>query len=108
MCDRPCKTANDETLARDEGGGRIPPLREATYKTVQGCLLRTTPATPTIIFRELSPADQDRRLRHPKGVWGCAIQVQVTTMKIPYRAASSAPKGDRPILEYTTKWSSPD
>ena len=49
------------------------------------------------IFRELSPADR-----------GCAIQVQVTTMKIPYRATSSAPKGDRPILEYTTKWSSPD
>ena len=42
MCDGPCKTANDESLARDEGGGRTPPLREATYKTVQGCLLRTT------------------------------------------------------------------
>ena len=28
------------------------------------------------------------------------------TMKIPYRATSSAPKGDRLILEYTTKWSS--
>ena len=45
MCDGPRKTANDESLARDEGGGRIPLLREATYKTVQGCLLRTTPAT---------------------------------------------------------------
>ena len=39
---------------------------------------------------------------------GCAIQVQVTTMKIPYRVTSSAPKGDRPILEYTTKWNKPD
>ena len=38
----------------------------------------------------------------------CVIQVQVITMKIPYRATSSAQKGDRPILEYTTKWSSPD
>ena len=47
MCDGPCKTADDESLARDEGGGRNPPLREATYKTVQGCLLRTTPATAT-------------------------------------------------------------
>ena len=43
-----------------------------------------------------------------RGVWGWAIQVQVTTMKIPYRATSSAPKGDRLILKHTTKWSSPD
>ena len=50
MCDGPRKTANDESLARDEGGGRIPRLREATYKTVQGCLLRTTPATATKFF----------------------------------------------------------
>ena len=48
MCDGPCKTANDESLARDEGGGRTPALREATYKTVQGCLLRTTPATANV------------------------------------------------------------
>ena len=69
MCDGPRKTANDESLARDEGGGRIPLLRVATYKTVQGCLLRTTPATATkFFFRELLPADQDRRLRPPKGV----------------------------------------
>ena len=47
MCDGPCKTTNDESLARDEGGGRTPLLREATYKTVQGCPLRTTPATTT-------------------------------------------------------------
>ena len=50
LCDGPRKTADDESLARDEGGGRIPRLREATYKTVQGCLLRTTPATATIFF----------------------------------------------------------
>ena len=50
MCDGPRKTANDESLARDEGGGRTPLLREATYKTVQGCLLRTTPATATNFF----------------------------------------------------------
>ena len=50
MCAGPHKTANDESLARDEGGGRIPRLREATYKTVQGCLLRTTPATATVSF----------------------------------------------------------
>ena len=43
-----------------------------------------------------------------RGVWACVIQVQVTTMKIPYLATSSAPKGDRQILEYTTKWSSTD
>ena len=47
MCNGPCKTATDESLARDEGSRRTPPLREATYKTVQGCLLRTTPATAT-------------------------------------------------------------
>ena len=46
----PGKTANDESLARDEGGGRTPQLREATYKTVQGCQLHTTPATATNIF----------------------------------------------------------
>ena len=45
MCDGPRKTANDESLARDEGGGRKP--RKATYITVQGCLLRTTPVTAT-------------------------------------------------------------
>ena len=86
MCDGPRKTANDEWLSRDEGGGRIPLLREATYKTVQGCLLRTTPATATnffFFFRELLPADQDRRLRPPKGVWCYTIQVLATTMKIP-------------------------
>ena len=84
MCDGPCKTADDESLARDEGGGRNQPLREATYKTVQGCLLRTTPATATnFFFREPLPADQDRRLRPPKGVWCYAIQVLATTMKIP-------------------------
>ncbi len=37
------------------------------------------------------------------------IQVQVTTMKISYQATSTALKGDRPILEYTTflEWSCP-
>ena len=134
------KSANDESLARDEGGGRNLFMEVATYKTVQGRRLRMTPATANHFFRlwmqlcaeppssegghggvyddqaarittrlrELSPADQDRRLRPPKGVWCYAIQVLATTMKIPYRATSSAPKGDRPILEYTTKWSSPD
>ena len=107
MCDGPRKTANDESLARDEGGGSIPRFREATYKTVQGCLAHDT-GDGNQVFRELSPADQDRRLRPPKGVWCYAIQVLATTMKIPYRATSSAPKGDRQILEYTTKWSSPN
>jgi hypothetical protein len=42
-----------------------------------------------------------------RGVCGCAIQVQVTTMKIPFRATSSAQKGERPILEYTTSGAAP-
>ena len=50
----------------------------------------------------------DRHLRHLKGVWGSVIQVQVATMKIPCRATSSAPKADRLILQYKTKWSSPN
>ncbi len=38
---------------------------------------------------------------------GSAIQVQVTTMKIPCRATSSAPNGDRKILEYMTSGAAP-
>ena len=70
MCDGPRKTANDESLARDEGGGRIPLLREATYKTVQGCLLRTTPATAAIFsvsYRQQTRID-DFDLRRGCGV----------------------------------------
>ena len=51
MCDGPCKTANEESLARDEGGCCTPQLREVTYKTVHGCQLRTTPVTATNFFR---------------------------------------------------------
>ncbi len=44
------KSANDESLARDEGGGSNLFMEVATFKTptVQGCLLRMTPATATI------------------------------------------------------------
>ena len=98
------KSANDESLARDEGGGRNLFMEVATYKTVQleGRRLRMTPATAsqfsplwmqlcaeqpssegghggvyddqaariTTRLCELSPADRDRQLRHPKGVCG--------------------------------------
>ena len=39
------KSANDESLARDEGGGRNLFMEVVTYKTVQGRQLRMTPAT---------------------------------------------------------------
>ena len=44
------KSANDESLARDEGGGRNLFMEVVTYKTVQGRQLRMTPATATNIF----------------------------------------------------------
>jgi hypothetical protein len=39
------KSANDESLARDEGGGRNLYMEVVTYKTKQGRQLRMTPAT---------------------------------------------------------------
>ena len=51
MCDGPCKTANDESLARDEGGGRNLFMEVATYKTVHGRRLRMTPATAKHVSR---------------------------------------------------------
>jgi len=41
------KSANDESLARDEGGGRNLFMEVVTYKTVQGRQLRMTSATAT-------------------------------------------------------------
>ena len=41
------KSANDESLARDEEGGRNLFMEVATYKTVHGCRLRVTQATAT-------------------------------------------------------------
>jgi len=41
------KSSNDESLARDEGGGRNLFMEVVTYKTVQGRQLRMTPATAT-------------------------------------------------------------
>ena len=38
---------------------------------------------------------------------GSMIQVQVAIMKIPYQATSSAPKGNRLVLEYTTSGAAP-
>ena len=45
------KSANDESLARDEGGGRNLFMEVVTYKTVQGRRLRMTPATANQFFR---------------------------------------------------------
>ena len=41
------KSANDESLARDEGGGRNLFMEVVTYKPVQGRQLRMTAATAT-------------------------------------------------------------
>ncbi len=45
------KSTNDESLARDEGGGSNLFMQVATSKTVQECRLRMTPATATFVFR---------------------------------------------------------
>ena len=45
------KPANDESLARDEGGGRNLFMEVVTYKAVQGRKLRMTPATATFFSR---------------------------------------------------------
>ena len=45
------KSANDESLARDEGGGRNLFMEVVTYKTVQGRQLRMTPAAATFFSR---------------------------------------------------------
>ena len=63
------KSANDESLARDEGGGRNLFMEVATYKTVQGRRLRMTPATANQFFRGCSCA-QNRRA--PKGGMGAS------------------------------------
>ena len=47
------KSANDESLARDEGGGHNLFMEVATYKTVQGRRLRMTPATAKHFSRSL-------------------------------------------------------
>ncbi len=44
------KSANDESLTRDDGGSGNRHLQDATYKTIQGRQLRTTPATATVFF----------------------------------------------------------
>ncbi len=41
------KSANDKSLARDEGGGRNLFMEVVTYKTVQESQLRMTPAMAT-------------------------------------------------------------
>jgi hypothetical protein len=41
------KSANDEPLSRDEGGGSNLFMKVVTYKTVQGRQLRMTQATAT-------------------------------------------------------------
>ncbi len=50
------KSANDESLARDEGGGHNLFMEVVTYKTVQGRQLRMTPATATLFSRPCSCA----------------------------------------------------
>ena len=60
------KSANDESLARDEGGGRNLFMEVATYKTVQGRRLRMAPATA----KHFSVCAQNRRA--PKGGMGAS------------------------------------
>ena len=47
------KSANDESLARDEGGGRNLFMEVVTYNTGQGRRLRMTPATANHFFSRL-------------------------------------------------------
>jgi len=70
------KSANDESLARDEGGGRNLFMEVVTYKTVQGRQLRKTPATATIFLRSWRQLARDRQA--PKG-----STCESTTFKLP-------------------------
>jgi hypothetical protein len=47
------KSANDESLVRDEGGGCNLLIEVLTYKTIQGCQLRMTLEKATFIFFSL-------------------------------------------------------
>ena len=64
------KSANDESLARDEGGGRNLFMEVATYKTVQGRRLRMTPATANHFSVCGCSCAQNRRA--PKGGMGAS------------------------------------
>ena len=57
------KSVNDESLARDEGGGRNLFMEVVTYKTVQGRQLRMTPATATFFLSEDAAARRIIELR---------------------------------------------
>jgi hypothetical protein len=63
------KSANDESLARDEGVGRNLFMEVATYKTVQGRRLRMTPATANHFFPSVDAAVR-RTAELRKGAWG--------------------------------------
>ena len=65
------KSANDESLARDEGGGRNLFMEVATYKTVQGRRLRMTPATANHSFSVCGCSCAQNR-RAPKGGMGAS------------------------------------
>ena len=75
VCSGPGKTAKDESLARDEDGGSISRLREALYKTAQGCQLRTTPATATSIFPVRGRSYAQNR-RASKGSAGASAMIK--------------------------------
>ena len=125
------KSANDELLTRDEGDSSNLFMEVVTYKTAQGrqlCMaLATAKHFPRLWMQLCAEPPSSEGGHGPGGVYddqaarrttrphGFNLQpadlidkVQGTTMKVPYRATSSAPKGDWPILEYTSKWSSPN
>ena len=64
------KSANDESLARDEGGGRNLFMEVVTYKTVQGRRLRMTPATANHFFPSVEENAAVRRTAELRmGAW---------------------------------------
>ena len=64
------KSANDESLVRDEGGGHNLFMEVVTYKTVQGRRLRMTPATANHFSVRGCSCAQNRRA--PKGGMGAS------------------------------------
>ena len=74
------KSANDESLARDEGGGRNLFMEVATYKTVQGRRLRMTPATANQFSVCGCSCAQNRRA--PKG--GMGVSATTKRQEEPY------------------------
>ena len=90
------KTGNDGLLARNEGGGRTPTMRSATYKTAQGCQLHTTAAVPALVranhFVFVCVCSCVHNHQAPKGVGGVQGFQAARVPQTPYAPTSRPDK----------------